>query len=133
MQHRFDVRVYYEDTDAGGIVYHATYLRWMERVRTEWLRACGVSHAALAESDLQCVVSALSIRYLAPARLDELLEVELELGTLRRASLVLTQRVRRSEDTLLLADASVRVAVLHRSTGRPAALPDALIERLRES
>jgi acyl-CoA thioester hydrolase len=135
------VRVYYEDTDAGGIVYHATYLRWMERARTEWLRALGASHGALAERDgLQFVVSDLDIRYRRPARLDDLLDVDLEVTEVRRASLRLAQRARLAADDgtaaggaaadLTLADAGVRIAVMDRRSGRPAPLPKWLIDRL---
>ena len=127
------VRVYYEDTDAGGIVYHATYLRWMERARTDWLRALGERHDALAERDgLQFVVSAIDIRYLRPARLDELLDVDLEVIEVRRASLRLAQRTRRADDAdgPPLADATVRVAVMDRRSGRPAALPRRLLDTL---
>lgn len=128
------VRVYYEDTDAGGIVYHATYLRWMERVRTEWLRALGERHVALAESaGVQFVVSEIAIRYRRPARLDDLLDVDLELAELRRASLRLVQCARRPDGgagEAPLAEADVRVAVMDRRTGRPAALPRRLLDTL---
>ena len=129
------VRVYYEDTDAGGIVYHATYLRWMERARTDWLRALGERHVELAASQgVQFVVSEIAIRYRRPARLDDLLDVDLEVVELRRASLRLAQRTRRADGEpgggTLLADADVRVAVMDRRSGRPAALPRRLLETL---
>ena len=129
------VRVYYEDTDAGGIVYHATYLRWMERARTDWLRALGERHVDLAHSaGLQFVVGELSIRYRRPARLDDLLDVDLEVLEVRRASLRLAQRVRRAagepDGGALVADAEVRVAVMDRRSGRPAALPKRLLDTL---
>jgi acyl-CoA thioester hydrolase len=129
------VRVYYEDTDAGGIVYHATYLRWMERVRTDWLRSLGERHVALAESaGLQFVVSEIAIRYRRPARLDDLLDVDLEVVETRRASLRLAQRARRAagepDAGALVADAEVRVAAMDRRSGRPAALPGRLLDTL---
>ncbi len=129
------VRVYYEDTDAGGIVYHATYLRWMERARTDWLRALGERHVELAESaGLQFVVSEIAIRYRRPARLDDLLDVDLEVVEVRRASLRLVQRTRRAageaDGGALVADADVRVAVMDRRSGRPAALPRRLLDTL---
>ena len=136
------VRVYYEDTDAGGIVYHATYLRWMERARTEWLRALGVRHADLADRDgIQFVVAALEIRYLRPARLDDLLSVDLELVEARRASLRLVQRTRPAGQdcgseagpapgAAPLAEASVRIAVMDRHSGRPCPLPRWLLDTL---
>lgn len=133
-------RVYYEDTDAGGIVYHASYLRWMERARTEWLRALGARHVDLAERDaIQFVVSSLEIRYLRPARLDDLLQIDLTVDQARKASLRLDQRVVLIEEgkapkpnTPPLTQASVRVAVMNRLTGRAAPLPSWL-SRLLES
>ena len=125
------VRVYYEDTDAGGIVYHATYLRWMERVRSDWLRALGERHDALATEGLQFVVSEIDIKYRRPARLDELLDVDLEVVEARRASLRLAQRTRRVDDEGgPLAEAIVRVAVMDRTSGRPAPLPKRLLDTL---
>lgn len=125
------VRVYYEDTDAGGIVYHATYLRWMERVRSDWLRALGERHDAMATQGLQFVVSEIDIRYRRPARLDDLLDVDLEVVEARRASLRLAQRTRRvDDDGGPLAEAIVRVAVMDRASGRPAPLPRRLLDTL---
>jgi acyl-CoA thioester hydrolase len=125
------VRVYYEDTDAGGIVYHATYLRWMERARTDWLRALGERHVELAESTgVQFVVSELAIRYRRPARLDDLLDVDLEVAELRRASLRLVQCTRPAGGGETIAAADVRVAVMDRRTGRPAGLPRRLLDTL---
>jgi len=132
-------RVYYEDTDAGGIVYHANYLRWMERARTEWLRSLGAHHVELAQRDaIQFVVSSLEIRYLRPARLDDLLRIDLTVAQARKASLVLDQRVFLIEGESVgaknpvLTEASVRVAVMNRITSRAAALPPWLT-RLLES
>ena len=140
---RFSIRVcvYYEDTDAGAIVYHATYLRWMERARSDWLRSLGERHDAMAQLGLQFVVSELDIRYRRPARLDDILDVDLEVLEVRRASLRLTQRVshsdlrltqrtRGADDGPLLADATVRVAVMARDSGRPAPLPKRLLDTL---
>ena len=134
------VRAYYEDTDAGGIVYHATYLRWMERARTEWLRALGARHADMVIRDgVQFVVSELDIRYRRPARLDDLVEVGLEVTQLGRASLRVAQRtclVAGGEDAgppargALLTDATVRIAVMDRLSGRPAPLPRWLLDTL---
>ncbi|MFM1988190.1 MAG: Acyl-CoA thioester hydrolase YbgC [Pseudomonadota bacterium] len=125
------VRVYYEDTDAGGIVYHATYLRWMERARSDWLRTLGERHDAMAMQGLQFVVSEIDIRYRRPARLDDLLDVDLEIVEARRASLRLAQRTRRvDDDGGPLAEAIVRVAVMDRASGRPAPLPKRLLDTL---
>ncbi|HYF60474.1 MAG TPA: YbgC/FadM family acyl-CoA thioesterase [Burkholderiaceae bacterium] len=140
------VRVYYEDTDAGGIVYHANYLRWMERARTEWLRSLGARHAELAAGPgLQFVVSEMAIRWIAPARLDDLLDVDVAVLEVRRASMRLAQRVWRppqdasgatppgpdaAADRVLLAEATVRAAATDRASGRPVAMPRALLETL---
>jgi acyl-CoA thioester hydrolase len=127
------IRAYYEDTDAGGIVYHATYLRWMERARTEWLRALGERHGELAvRAGVQFVVTELDIRYRRPARLDDLLDVDVGVLELRRASLRLAQRVRLADEPggMPLTEATVRVAVMDRATGRPAALPRSLLDTL---
>lgn len=136
---RFDarVRVYYEDTDAGGIVYHASWLRFMERVRTDWLRALGARHAELAQRDgVQFVVAGLTIRYLRPARLDDLLVVDLEVLEARRASLRLAQRAWAADGDGSapvgppLVDAEVRVAAMRLDGGRPAPLPAWLLNLL---
>jgi len=137
--HRFEilVRVYYEDTDAGGIVYHASWLRFMERARTDWLRSLGAHQVELAERDrLLFVVAALSIRYLRPARLDDLLRIDLEVLETRRASLRLAQRAWATEPDgrappgTPLIDAEVRVAAVRRDAGRPAPLPGWLLNLL---
>jgi acyl-CoA thioester hydrolase len=128
--HSIRVRAHHEDTDAGGIVYHATYLRWMERVRSDWLRALGERHDAMAAAGLQFVVSEVDIRFRRPARLDDLLDVDLEVIEVRRASLRLAQRTRGADGGPLLADATVRVAVMDRHSGRPAPLPKRLLDTL---
>jgi acyl-CoA thioester hydrolase len=103
------VRVYWEDTDAGGVVYHAQYLAFLERARSEWMRALGRGQEPLrAEHDLVFAVRAMRIGFRAPARLDDLLEVSVALAECRRASLVLAQAVRRGGELLL--DAEVRLA-----------------------
>lgn len=123
---RWPVRVYYEDTDAGGIVYHANYLRFFERARTEWLRSLGgPSHSEIAAArDEVFVVRDLRIEYLRPARLDDMLEVELTVADGRRASLTLRQWAHRQGEGETLVDARVRIAMIRRSDGRPVGLPD---------
>ena len=124
--HVLPVRVYYEDTDAGGIVYHANYLRFMERGRTEMLR--GVGHDLAAQRRVQGVnwaVSRLAIRYLKPARLDEALEVVTRVAALRGASVDLVQQVRRDDGSgtgELLSDATLTLACMG-PDGRPVRLP----------
>ena len=93
--HRHTVRVYYEDTDAAGIVYHANYLRFAERARTEALRDLGIPHAEmLRDCNLMFVVRRIKVDYVRPARLDDSLEIATQLGTMRAGSVVLHQTVR---------------------------------------
>lgn len=126
----FPVRVYWEDTDAGGVVYHAQYLAFMERARSEWMRALGLHQDALRrEHDLVFVVRAMNTDFRAPARLDDQLQVSVALLECRGASLVLAQRVQR--DGALLVDASVRVAALRASSFRPCAIPSTIVSLLQ--
>ena len=123
--HRLPLRVYYEDTDAGGIVYHAGYLRFAERARTELLRCLGFDHMALrARSGLAFAVRRCVADFLAPAQLDQRLVVETRLVRLRRASLDLEQRVV-APDGRLLVRLAVRLALMSGAL-RPARLPAAL-------
>ncbi|MCW5748396.1 MAG: tol-pal system-associated acyl-CoA thioesterase [Alphaproteobacteria bacterium] len=124
--HVLPVRVYYEDTDAGGVVYHANYLRFMERGRTEMLRRLGHDLAALRRgTGVNWTVSRLAIRYLKPARLDDLVEVVTRVAVLRRASVDLVQQVRQADGQGtgdLLSDATLTLACMA-ATGRPVRLP----------
>lgn len=124
------VRVYYEDTDAGGIVYHANYLRFFERARTEWLRSLGgPSHFEIAATrDEVFVVRGMRIDYLRPARLDDMLGIELAVAGRGRASITLRQWARREGEDETLADAEVRIAMIRRRDGRPVGLPDWLTQ-----
>ena len=124
-------RVYWEDTDAGGVVYHAQYLAFLERARTEWLRARGYGQDQLRDShDLVFAVRAMRIDFRLPARLDDLLQVTVALSECRKASLVIAQRVVR-EDGTLLVDAEVRVAALRASSFKPVAIPEAMYAELQ--
>lgn len=126
---RFALRVYWEDTDAGGVVFYANYLKYFERARTEWLRASGVSQEALKrEAQTIFVVSDTSVRYLQPARLDDWLEVSVEVTERGRASLVVAQRCWRGDT--LLAEGSVRIGCVDAGTFRPRRIPNSLLERL---
>lgn len=105
------VRIYWEDTDAGGVVYHAQYLAFLERARSEWMRAQGYGQERLrCEHGLLFAVRAMQIDFLKPARLDDALEVTAVLQECRRASVIFRQEIRRGEDRLLTA--TVRVAAL---------------------
>lgn len=128
----FPITVYWEDTDAGGVVYHASYLRFLERARTEWLRALGVSQSLLRERlDRVLVVRALRLEFLKPARLDDRLAATVGLLECRRASLRLAQRIDRGEEVLI--EAEVRVACLAASDFRPRPLPDEVLAALSDN
>ena len=124
----FPVRVYWEDTDAGGVVYYASYLKFLERARSEWLRALGIDQVKLLRDErLQFVVVEANIRYHQPARFDDELVVSVALEELRGASLALAQDVRRGEDAReLLISATIRAACLDADSLRPRPLPRAL-------
>lgn len=119
--HLFPLRIYYEDTDLSGLVYHANYLRFMERARSDLLRLLGIDQRAAIEAGAGAyAVADLSIRYLKPARLDDALVVETRAAELRAASVHLHQVIRRGED--LLTSAEVRVGFLA-PNGRPRRQP----------
>ena len=118
------VRVYIEDTDAGGIVFHAKYLHYMERARTEWVRSCGVGLRAGLAENISYVVQKMNIHYVAPARLDDQLLVTAEPTGYGRVWMAFRQRVVRASDRRLLCEADVRVACVALDTGRPRRLPD---------
>jgi acyl-CoA thioester hydrolase len=124
------VRVYWEDTDAGGVVYHAQYLAFMERARSEWMRARGWGQELLrARDDLVFVVRAMDIDFRAPARLDDQLHVSVALLECRGASFVVAQQVTRGD--ALLIEAKVRIAALAAATFRPRAIPEPLLSELK--
>jgi acyl-CoA thioester hydrolase len=129
---RFPLRVYYEDTDAAGVVYYANYLRFMERARTEWLGSLGVDLAEFERAQgLVFVVSRMEIDYLSPARLGDRLEATLTLVELGRARMVAEQDVRRGPAAL--ARARVTIACIDRATFRPARIPPPLHGRLEKT
>lgn len=122
------VRVYYEDTDAGGVVYHASYLRFFERARTEWLRARGFTQSALASSPgIVLVVRSMTLDFHRPARLDDALVVGVSVKRVGRASLMLDQSIRRDGDGECLCEArGVKIACLSGVDFRPCALPQSI-------
>lgn len=122
----FPVRVYWEDTDAGGIVFYANYLKFFERARTEWLRAAGVEqHALREETGVMFVVAATSLRYLAPAKLDDLLTITVDPEPAGRASLVVRQRALRGDT--LLAEGEIRIGCVRAEDLKPQRLPDTVV------
>ncbi len=123
MTHDFPIRVYFEDTDAGGIVYHATYLRWAERARTEALRDMGLPHSLMMERHASLlVVRRIEVEYCRPARLDDLVTVQTRTLSMRAAMISLEQRVMLGED--LLASLQVDLACLDRHSMRPTRIPE---------
>jgi acyl-CoA thioester hydrolase len=126
---RHATRVYWEDTDAGGIVYYANYLKYFERARTEWLRSLGVEQGALRERlGAMFIVSRTAMRYLRPARLDDLLEVTVAVRDAARVSLHLEQQALRG--TELLAEGDIRIACVDAPTLKPRRIPDEVLSRL---
>jgi acyl-CoA thioester hydrolase len=123
------VRVYYEDTDLGGVVYYANYLKFLERARTEWLRALGVEQAALArDHGVVFVVSSLAIDYLKPAAFNDELVVTVELEHAGAAQIRLVQRVTRGAEEL--ATARVRIACVSTGTFKPVRIPPPLTDKI---
>ena len=126
-RHHQRVRVYYEDTDFTGIVYHANYLRYMERGRTNYLRLIGADHRVLFEAaqkeapGFAFVVRAMTLDYLRPAKMDDILDVITEPGEVKGASVLLRQRVMRADE--LLVEAGVRVAFVSGGRARPIPKP----------
>lgn len=124
------VRVYYEDTDAGGIVYYANYLKFFERARTEWLRSLGIhQQSVLAEEGAAFVVRSASVDYLAAARLDDEVKLLLTVEKLGRASVQFAQQAWRGDT--LLATADVKVGCVDAATMRPRSLPDLAAAKMR--
>jgi len=129
-EHVWPIRVYYEDTDAGGVVYYANYLKFAERARTELLRATGLDHTGMAkEFGVQIVVRNCNVEYIAPARLDDVLEVRSRITNMGGASFSIRQEVHRpmsgDKGGVLLARADIRLACID-GEFRPARLPEPL-------
>ncbi len=123
------LRVYIEDTDAGGIVYYVNYLKFMERTRTEFMRSLGFGKDYIFNHDLMFVVRDVAVRYRAPALLDDELEAAVTLAEVGGASLLLRQAIRRGGE--LLASAEVSIACVDRVGLRPRRLPEEMLETLR--
>jgi acyl-CoA thioester hydrolase len=124
-------RVYWEDTDGGGIVYYANYLRFLERARTEWLRSLGHSQRELAQAPgILFAVTGLSVEYRRPARLDDELQITCEPRGERATAMRFLQRIHRAPEGDLLVEAEVRVVCVDARTLRPKRLPDFLTEAL---
>lgn len=127
------LRVYIEDTDAGGIVYHARYLHYMERARTEWVRSRGIGLRAGLADNISYVVQRLSIHYGVAARLDDELRITAEPVAFGRVWMDFHQRVVRMSDAALLASGDVRVACVALDSGRPRRLPGNMLALLESA
>jgi len=130
----FPIRIYWEDTDAGGIVFYANYLKFFERARTEWLRSLGVEQQSLKdESGGMFVVSETQLKYFSPARLDDLLEVTAQTAESGRASLVLTQQAWLNVEgqRKLLAEGTIRIGWVDSQTMKPGRIPAKILEALQ--
>jgi acyl-CoA thioester hydrolase len=126
MTFSWPIRVYWEDTDAGGVVYHAQYLHFFERARSEWLRSAGISQVELREQD-DCllVVKSLSLDYAKPARYDDELQVRVKMKHIGHASFLVVQELHRGLECLSRAE--VKIACLYSSSFRPRSLPASVL------
>jgi acyl-CoA thioester hydrolase len=124
--HNYKVRVFYEDTDAGGIVYYANYLKFSERGRTQWLRELGINQSTLLEQNIGFVVSRVEMDNIASAKLDDLLNVNTVITRLKSASLVFTQQITNQKQQLLTT-LVVRVACIKPRETKPCGIPKKIL------
>ena len=120
MSHQFKVRVYYEDTDMGGVVYHANYLRYIERARSDWVRQLGNDQNAMRDAGIVWVVRKIEAEYLAAAKFDDRLDIETEMVSLTGVRLKMSQVVKRGDEVIFTASVT---AVCMNAQGRPVRLP----------
>ena len=125
----FPIRVYYEDTDAGGVVYHANYICFFERARTEFLRQGGFSQQALLAENFAFVVNTLTIDYKLPARLDDLLSVQTTVKAVKKATIIFEQNLFKAD--ICLCSAEVTVASVDLIKMKPKAIPQAILDALQ--
>jgi acyl-CoA thioester hydrolase len=128
---RWPVRVYYEDTDAGGMVYHASYVAFYERARTEMLRHHHFSQQVLLEEQVAFVVRRMNLEYLAPARLDDMLEIQTHIVSMRGTSLVFSQKIVNA-DGKTLNEAEVLIVCVDPTTMKPRALPKSIVAEFKQ-
>ena len=128
---KLGVRVYYEDTDSGGVVYYANYLKYIERGRTEFLRELGFNQDQLiAQDNILFIVRSIEANYLSPAFLDDLIEVYTEIKSVSHASLTFTQKIVNIEKNTVLFNAEVKVVSVLKNNFKPCALPQVILEEL---
>lgn len=126
---KWSVRVYYEDTDAGGIVYYANYLKFLERARTEWLRSLGIEQDSLLQQDIGFVVKTVQMENISPAKFNDLLCISSQIVELKRASLVFRQEIQ-NETNNKLVEALIRVACVDIKKMKPLAIPKTILGEL---
>jgi acyl-CoA thioester hydrolase len=128
---KLGVRVYYEDTDSGGVVYYANYLKYIERGRTEFLRELGFNQDQLiAQDNILFIVRSIEANYLSPAFLDDLIEVYTEIKSVSHASLTFAQKIVNIEKNTVLFNAEVKVVSVLKNNFKPCALPQVILEEL---
>jgi acyl-CoA thioester hydrolase len=130
MSFDISVRVYIEDTDAGGIVFYGNYLKFFERARTDFLRSVGIEQSVTIENNLIFVVRRIAVDYKLPARLDDVLTVSCAVKFIRPTRVVFAQTANRSNDGTNLVKAEVEVVAINMDTLKPRALPDTLLKTL---
>lgn len=128
---RWPVRVYYEDTDAGGVVYHARYVAFYERARTEVLRERNFYQQQLLDDHIAFAVRRMTVEYILPARLDDMLEVQTKITSMRGASLLFSQRIINTDGTLL-SQADVLIACIDPFHKKPVALPKSIVAGFKQ-
>lgn len=128
----WQVRVYYEDTDSGGVVYYANYLRFMERARTEWLRSLGVEQDILAQQDgIIFAVRSIQLEYVKPAKFNDLLDVSVVISNSGKASMTFDQSISQADgQKLLLCTGKVKIACLNSETFKPQAIPEKITREI---
>ena len=133
MSFEIPVRVYIEDTDAGGIVFYGNYLKFFERARTEFLRSIGFEQSVTIENNLIFVVRHVAVDYRAPARLDDLLTISCAVHSIRPTRVLFSQSANRANDGMSLVNAEVEVVAVSRDTLKPRVLPATLLNTLQQT
>lgn len=128
-ENKFEVRVYYEDTDAGGIVYYANYLKFFERARTEWLRELGIHQSSFLEQNVGFVVRKVEMDNLASAKLDDVLTVISQITQQKRASLIFEQKIINNQK--VICTATVRIACVNLEYAKPCSIPESILGALK--
>ena len=128
-QDKFELRVYYEDTDAGGIVYYANYLKFFERARTEWLRKLDIHQSFFLEQNLGFVVRKVEMDNLASAKLDDVLTVVSQISEIKRASLIFQQQIIKNQQVICTAE--IRIACVNLQRAKPCSIPESILGALK--